>query len=399
VGWLGSFRTLRIRPDRQADPPAKPSWDSGTAHRSLCTLGHVSSTAPRPLASTWQKLPVSVVRAANRALQLFDMTLRRQLEEQLEELVNQTVELTYRGRPRPSAVRGGPSVELCVEVGENLDALRLRVDPRLAISLISPFVERSPGLQNPGLGLDDSARGAFAAICVHLLENLAPLHSVRLARALEPPQPDKLVHLAFDVRIGPRRHWVEVELVPCARAACPPPVLGAPPELGGLLLPVPVMIGWTQLPRGAMSKLGPGATLVPGAGLFIDRNRCGHGFLAPPGTRRGWAVEFVGEGTIVLGERAVTLKDPEPGPAQDGAPTLMDVIAESPLTVRLELGCVSLPAREWALLRPGQILETGIPTGRLIDLRVANEIVATGELVDVDGQLGIEIRQIGRGER
>ncbi len=343
-------------------------------------------------------MPASGVRATNRTIQYFESVVKRRLEELLRELLNQPVEITYRERARSSTANAPASVDLFLELGPALGTARIRVDPRLAVSMIAPFVDRTPGLQNPWLGLDDAARGAFAAICIHLLEQLVPEHNARLARALEPLDGEERLGSTFQLDVGHSRYLAEFELSRRALASLPPPISGDSLDLGELLLLVPLVVGWTMLSRSTMSELGLGAVLLPGAGLFVDEKLRGHALLAAPGADRGWEVELVEPGTIVLGKRAVTLKDPNPEPPRESSPDLMDVIAESPLTVRLELGCVSLPARQWALLRPGQILETCIPVGRLVDLRLGNEVVATGELVDVDGCLGVEIRQIGRGK-
>ena len=69
-----------------------------------------------------------------------------------------------------------------------------------------------------------------------------------------------------------------------------------------------------------------------------------------------------------------------------------------PLVLRVELGSVSLPARQWALLRKGDILETGQPLGSEVTLRVAGKAIAQGELLNVEGELGVRITKLLVGE-
>lgn len=74
--------------------------------------------------------------------------------------------------------------------------------------------------------------------------------------------------------------------------------------------------------------------------------------------------------------------------------TLDDAVLDAPIVVRVELGAVSLTAREWAELRPGDVLEAGRRVGDHAILRVAGRAVAEGELVDVEGELGVRILRL-----
>ena len=62
--------------------------------------------------------------------------------------------------------------------------------------------------------------------------------------------------------------------------------------------------------------------------------------------------------------------------------------------VRVEVASVTLTAREWAKLGPGDVIETGVPLAEPVVLRVGGREVARGELVSVDGELGVRIREI-----
>lgn len=76
------------------------------------------------------------------------------------------------------------------------------------------------------------------------------------------------------------------------------------------------------------------------------------------------------------------------------APTLTEVVLDAAVVVRVELGEVGLTAREWARLAPGDVLETGLRVAEPVALRVAGRVVARGELVDVEGELGVRIREL-----
>lgn len=79
--------------------------------------------------------------------------------------------------------------------------------------------------------------------------------------------------------------------------------------------------------------------------------------------------------------------DPNP----DETTLVMENVLDAPLVVRVELGQVSLSVREWAALAPGDVLCTGQQLAGPVRLAVGGREVARGELVDVDGEVGVRI--------
>jgi flagellar motor switch/type III secretory pathway protein FliN len=77
--------------------------------------------------------------------------------------------------------------------------------------------------------------------------------------------------------------------------------------------------------------------------------------------------------------------------------SLKETVLDTPLVVRVEIGTVTLLAREWAELQPGDVIETGRHLAEPVVLRVAGQEVAKGELVNVEGELGVRIREISTG--
>ena len=64
--------------------------------------------------------------------------------------------------------------------------------------------------------------------------------------------------------------------------------------------------------------------------------------------------------------------------------------------IRVELGRIIVRVSELAGLRPGEILTTGTPVGARVSLRAGEDVIATGELCDVDGEIGVRILEITR---
>jgi type III secretion protein Q len=61
----------------------------------------------------------------------------------------------------------------------------------------------------------------------------------------------------------------------------------------------------------------------------------------------------------------------------------------------VELARVELTVAQLASLRAGEVLTTGTMVGTQVALRAGDRVVARGELVDVEGELGVRILELG----
>ncbi|MEJ7617526.1 MAG: FliM/FliN family flagellar motor switch protein [Pyrinomonadaceae bacterium] len=66
------------------------------------------------------------------------------------------------------------------------------------------------------------------------------------------------------------------------------------------------------------------------------------------------------------------------------------------LTVRVELGARNARLDEVARLRIGQIIDLGCQATDLVDLTVDGQRIARGELIDMEGRLGVRLVQVSR---
>jgi flagellar motor switch/type III secretory pathway protein FliN len=71
------------------------------------------------------------------------------------------------------------------------------------------------------------------------------------------------------------------------------------------------------------------------------------------------------------------------------------VVGDAPVDLRVELARVALTLAELGELRPGEVIVTGRPLGAEVVLRAGERAVAMGELVDVEGELGVRILRLG----
>ena len=70
------------------------------------------------------------------------------------------------------------------------------------------------------------------------------------------------------------------------------------------------------------------------------------------------------------------------------------LVDDIPLHVAVELARVAVTAEEVVALREGQVIVTGKSPGDRVELTVNGKVVAHGELVEVEGQLGVRIESL-----
>ncbi|HJL22850.1 MAG TPA: type III secretion system cytoplasmic ring protein SctQ, partial [Polyangiaceae bacterium LLY-WYZ-15_(1-7)] len=109
----------------------------------------------------------------------------------------------------------------------------------------------------------------------------------------------------------------------------------------------------------------------------------------------GWRVERIerswAEAAPARGDEAMSDEDTEgTDPGRDAPATLTD-LGDAPVEVAVELGRLRLSLAQLTALRPGELLSTGVPIGERVRLRAGDTILGEGELVDVEGEVGVRI--------
>lgn len=84
--------------------------------------------------------------------------------------------------------------------------------------------------------------------------------------------------------------------------------------------------------------------------------------------------------------------DPDEVPAAPNAESLDQL----PLRIVFDLGEVSMPLGEVRRLQVGQSIELGHPLARAVRVRINGMQVASGELVEIDGHLGVTLTAVAR---
>lgn len=188
--------------------------------------------------------------------------------------------------------------------------------------------------------------------------------------------------------------------------AAEPSVLAAAAIARGLRVTVRVEIARTSLAARDWSSARCGDTVVfdgcpaalDAAGYRPVRIACGS---------HGAEGEIAGDGAVRMRQpfqehvgRLRTAPDPNrrmsmSNVSDDHPPaSSIAVLASAPIEVVAEIGRIELRADELLGLAPGAVLAMGALGATAVDLRVGDRLWARGELVEVDGQLGVRITEV-----
>jgi flagellar motor switch/type III secretory pathway protein FliN len=301
--------------------------------------------------------------------------------------------------PRPAGI--------CVALGSSDGTIEVdvEVDRDLAITLVGAVVGHRAAPANPRAPVDAEIEGAVAAIVCSALrrahgstQSLGLLGPGSLRRA----PGERLLRLCATVLIGNDAFSarVTVRKSPSAVAVLPPPreVLAS---LGDVALSVPVVAATAIVDPTEIAALAKGDVFLPAKGWTICRaggdggGLSGTVILATPTHDRGVLAKLGSSGELVVVglttsplDTETTMGDPK---ADDGA--ICEAVLETPVIVRVELGAVTLTAREWAAIGPGDVVPLGKRVAEPAVLRIAGIEVAKGELVEIEGELGVRIRE------
>lgn len=271
----------------------------------------------------------------------------------------------------------------------------VEVEAALAVALVSGALKR------PRTRVVDASRavtpelagatGALFVACARKLAQDAPLRvlSCGSAAALwaeaHRHEPDR-VAATFLVLVDDDAYVARAS-IPRALSAPAPPFDAA--ALGTLPLALPLVAASSVAGRGEVEALRPGDAWLPRAATLARTaaGLSGHVALCGPANDLGVRADVRGD-EIVLTDEAVPLPWEVP---MDGKAALSESLGDVPVVVRVEVGTAQLAAREWARLGAGDVVTLGRRVGEHVLLRVGGEEVARGELVDVEGELGVRI--------
>jgi flagellar motor switch/type III secretory pathway protein FliN len=166
--------------------------------------------------------------------------------------------------------------------------------------------------------------------------------------------------------------------------------------LGATPLSLPVVATVSSAMAADIASLRPGDGFLPGRwSLSRVANKdgwLGRVILAPPDADTGISAELVeGHGLVLRGGIEPLAAEEAEMADSEGSEALITAVGEVPVLVRVEIGEARMTARDWASLGQGDVIALGRRIGERVVLRVGGVTVARGELVEIDGEVGVRI--------
>ncbi len=277
------------------------------------------------------------------------------------------VAVTIRGRALPGcALPRAAAARLVVELGALPGAALLEVDPGLVVRVVD-LMAGGAGEAAGATALTPVEETALELLALSALEGacevaeVEPALAPRLARAS--PEPVSPLAIELELAAGPVRGRARV-LVPRAAVLA----LRGPVAITSCPLPLPASLrqGGAALSPEELDALAPGDVVV------VDPPADGRHALVLPGGLR--AVGRLEDDTFHVEET-----------------TMSERHAQLPVMLEVELARVEVPLAELARLEPGAVLPLAIDRSGRVTLRAGERAVARGELVDVEGAVGVRI--------
>lgn len=291
-------------------------------------------------------------------------------------------------------------------------SMLVEADAALVGAILSRVLRRpSARATDPAAAPGAASAGAFAAIVAAVLRRAhsSPAGGSRTG-TLRMLAAGPAAELEADLRrAAPDAHAltltaiVDDDAFEARVALSPSAALGAPSRawtgaglaaLGALPLEVPVVACACASTVAEVASLGVGDVLLPGRWPLerMPRGLSGRVLLAPPGRDLGMAADLGDDGRLVLRGGAEPLGMAEATmDAGAGKAELVDAMGDVPVVIRVEIGEARMAAREWARLGAGDVVALGRRIGEKVVLRVGGVPVARGDLVDVEGEVGVRI--------
>lgn len=277
----------------------------------------------------------------------------------------------------------------------------------LATNVVARCLKRTaPAVQAPGAVVTPAVAGALGAIlgaAARRANGGVPLR-VLAAGPAHPLEGDLaranggLVVATATVLLG-RDAFLARLVVPTRLVASAPPAecsgAALAASLGPVALDLPIVACATTATVTDVASLRVGDVWLPGAWpmrLGPRGEPVGPVFLAAPGSPVGVRAELGEDGRLVLRGNLEALCTPGTEMSESTEENeLIRAVGQVPVVVRVEVGEARMQAREWASLRPGDVVALGKRIGESVTLRVGGVPVARGDLVDVDGEVGVRI--------
>ncbi|HVV16026.1 MAG TPA: FliM/FliN family flagellar motor switch protein [Polyangia bacterium] len=256
----------------------------------------------------------------------------------------------------------------------------------VAATLATRWVDLAIGggeLFAPARALGPAERGVLLALLAPLLDPIGWSFVLGPARAV--------AGAAVILRVlgagGAGAMWLQA----------PPPAVAPPIDrrrAARLPIDLVVWLASTTLPRGALVGVAAGDVVLFDGVAHPDRgDGAWTATLVAGGFGAGARIDSDGRATILRGWRVERRKDVRME-ADETIDSAAAALAAAPVEVVAELGRITLRGDEVLGLAAGVVLGLRVDRTSAVSLRVGGALWAEGELVNIDGELGVRITRL-----
>ena len=178
------------------------------------------------------------------------------------------------------------------------------------------------------------------------------------------------------------------------------PAEDAPATLPACLASAPIDLaitaGRAELDARTVASLEPGDVVVPDSCSLRVENGVLSGRVRLESGRSAWVSMLTGDALeMIHGELCAPSSAAEVSVKSAEDDALLERMGGTKVTLVVELARLTLPLAQLAALAPGEVLRVNTPIGEPVALRAGDQVIAEGELVDVEGELGVRITRRG----
>lgn len=297
----------------------------------------------------------------------------------------------------------GIAVEVVTE-GKPARSVLVELDIALVHSLISIVTQTPPMVMIGSESMPPPPPagricGAAAALVMSVARRSVSKHVPLVLKQAAPAQSSLLdfieddeepVYASYSVVVGDEAHLARVWMRSSGALVPEPPMDLS--LFGRAPLGLKVVLVEETMTRAEIAALGRGDVLLLSRKLGYGGDGApilsGPVTLAAARSEVGLRAKLDGASLIYDGD--IVDLDPTARLEQSAMPDER-VFGDVPVSVRVEVGTVELAARDWARVRAGDTLTLSKRLGEPVVLRVAGVEVARGELVNVEGEVGVRI--------
>jgi type III secretion protein Q len=159
-----------------------------------------------------------------------------------------------------------------------------------------------------------------------------------------------------------------------------------------LPLHLALTVGWTSLALNDIRGLAMGDVVLLDECFISDSFDC---IVVMLGPKRAIEARIEGTRLCLIEEKEGILEDFEEDEADN--PEALESSAsldDLPVRLRFDLGERVVPLSELQTLGPGYVLELGREIRRAVTIRANGCVIGEGELIDIDGRIGVSIQKI-----